>query len=29
MEMTGIDDNEAGIGHGGRATPRDYDGIRQ
>src|SRR5207253_605359 len=25
MEMTGIDDNEAGIGHGGRATPRDYD----
>jgi len=24
MEMTGVDDNEAGVGHGGRATPRDY-----
>jgi hypothetical protein len=26
VEMTGIDDNEAGVGHGGRATPRDHGG---
>ena len=26
MEMTGVDDDEAGFGHGGRATPGDYWG---
>jgi hypothetical protein len=24
MEMTGVDDDEAGFGHGDRATPSDY-----
>jgi hypothetical protein len=26
MEMTGIDDNETGFGHGRRATPSGYTG---